>query len=138
MTHPSSPSTFSSARDVSQPSPGQRKLNAPLLAVSLGVLLAVAVAFYLGHSYQVRRLAFTYMQRAEEYAAKSNWQQATDYMYRYSQHRPDDRAALIRLARWYDRITNGRSTARAIDLYYRALGVAEGWKRRSCVADWRN
>jgi tetratricopeptide (TPR) repeat protein len=106
-------------------------LNVPLLIGTLGVAALLALGGFFWHGYQLDRIATDFLARADELRGKSDWRGAADYVFRYLQLRPDDAPARIRLARDYGRsVTSATSRARAIDLYYQALGVASEMDRR--------
>lgn len=131
MTDASSTTSPLRARPAPEAAATVRLLNVPLLIGTLcaGALLAIGAYFW--HGYQQRRIATAFLTRADELSQESNWRGAADYVFRYLQLRPDDVPARIRLARDYDRsVTSAGTRARAIDLYYQALGIAPNTERR--------
>jgi len=110
-------------------------LNVPLLA---GTLIAVAVlgpAAYAWRSYQVKRTATAFLDRADVLEGQEDWEEAAGYLHRYLRLRPDAEDATevqIRLAKVYDKsavesestVEAWRRKARAVDLYYQAIGIA--------------
>ncbi|MCO6454704.1 MAG: hypothetical protein J5I93_05315, partial [Pirellulaceae bacterium] len=106
--------------------PSIHKLNVPLLVGTLLAFSSLTVAAYFWHGFQLRRLASIFLDRAVELEQQDQWRAASGYIHRYLRLRPDDGQARIRLARAYDQsLAEGSDPTQAIDLYYRALGVAE-------------
>jgi len=103
----------------------RRVLNLPLL---IGTLVAVAVlgpAVYFWHWYQVGHIGGAFLERANVLEKEEEWRSAASYLYRYLRLHPDNMDVQIQLAETFDRsVETPRQKARAIGLYYRALGVA--------------
>ena len=104
----------------------KRQLNVRLL---VGTLIAAAVlgpAAYFWREFQVKRTAGSFLERAETLENEGEWGEAAGHLFRYLQLRPDDADARIRLAETFGKSADQdfRLKPRAVNLYYRALGVA--------------
>jgi len=103
----------------------RRVLNARLLASTLVVVAALVPALVLWHHYQVRVTAGAFLDRASAYEADQQWNDAAKYLHRYLRLHPENAEVHIRLAEVFDRTANhSAAKARAVELFYRALGVA--------------
>ncbi len=104
----------------------KRQLNVRLL---VGTLIAVAVlgpTAYFWREFQVKRTAVAFLNRADDLEKEEKWGEAASHLFRYLQLRPDDADVRIHLAETFGRSAtqNVRLKSRAVNLYYRALGVA--------------
>ena len=125
----STPATTEPDRESSRPTETpkvKRQLNVWLLVGTLIAVAALSPAAYFWHEFQVKRTAGALLSRADTLEGEEEWNKAADYLFRYLQLRPDDVDVRIRLAKTFDEsITRGSSRkSRAVELYYRALGVA--------------
>ncbi|MBN2474402.1 MAG: tetratricopeptide repeat protein [Pirellulales bacterium] len=107
----------------------QRMLNVRLL---LGTLIAMAVlgpAAYCWHAYQLGRTSAALLEEAQRREDEGDWQRAAEYLKRYLQMYPDDAEVTVRWAETWDKSATGpgRKMA-AVELFYRALGVAPAEK----------
>jgi len=75
-----------------------KKLNVRLLVIVGATTLLGGLAVYLLHGYQVRRNAGGLLERAAAARESGNYEQAVWHMYRYLQHRPDDKVQSVQLA----------------------------------------
>ena len=111
-----------------KPAP-RRVLNLPLLLGTIVAGLALPIAAYGWHAFQLGRIAEAFIARATVLEEEENWREAASYVYRYVELCPEyseERVrAQLRLARDYDRsAATSDAKIRAIELYYEALGVA--------------
>ncbi|MBN1588463.1 MAG: tetratricopeptide repeat protein [Pirellulales bacterium] len=108
----------------------RRTVNVRFLAGTLIALVILALAAYAWRAYQIRQTADMFLQRADTLEKEEDWRKAAGYLHRFLQLRPNDVDARIRLAQVYEHSANDlRSKARAIDLYYHALGMAPAAKQ---------
>ena len=114
---PSSPESMTHEDiDASDEKKTSKVLNVPLLA---GTLIAVAVlgpAAYAWRSYQVKRTATAFLDRADVLERQEDWEEAAGYLHRYLRLRPNDTKATdlqIRLAKTYDKSAEEQKTAEA-------------------------
>ncbi len=111
--------------------PRTRRLNVRLLAGTLIVMGVVGVGLHFWNLYQVKRTADAILQRAEALAQEGKLQEAASHLHNYLELNPGDAEATVRLAEVFDRsATDMRQKPRAIELYYRALGLAPPEKQR--------
>lgn len=103
----------------------RKTLNVRLLIVSVVVALILGAAGYFWHAAQVSRLKGALLERADQLAEQKLWREASTYLFRYLQLDPSNAAIRIRLAETFDRAALAPAAKRrAVDLYYRAVGVA--------------
>lgn len=103
----------------------KRVLNVPLLVATLVAIAVLAPTAYALRASQVLRTADVFLQRASELEAEKNLDGAAAYLHRYLQLHPNDAEVRVRLAKVYgESAADPRRLDRAIDLYYRAAGVA--------------
>ena len=103
----------------------QRVLNVRLLLVSLVIVGILGPATHFWHEYQVRRIGRALVDRADRLQTEQDWGGAAAYLHRYLQLYPNNGHIRVRLAETYDRSAKSqRHKARAVDLYYRAIGFA--------------
>lgn len=109
----------------SPPAQRIRQLNVPLVVGTAAIVIVLAVVAWLWRDYQVRRTSETFLVRASAEEAEKNYQAAAGHLHRYLQLNPEDSAARIRLAETFDKSADQpQAKARAIELYYEALGIA--------------
>jgi tetratricopeptide (TPR) repeat protein len=102
-----------------------RILNVRLLVGTLVLLTCGSLAAMVLHRYQIQRTASALLDRSEALKQVHSYWLAADYIHRYLQLRPNDDRAIVQLARTYDLAAKNPNTkSRAIELYYRAIGVA--------------
>lgn len=104
-------------------------VNWQLLFGSLVGVSIFVVATSLWLEVQQRRSVGIFLTRAAELEAEGRWDEAARYLFQYLAVRPDDAAALSRVARAYDSSRN--DTSRAIELYYQAIGLADSKDRQT-------
>ncbi|MCC6127015.1 MAG: tetratricopeptide repeat protein [Pirellulales bacterium] len=102
----------------------RQTINGWLLLVSAVILFVVAPGLYFWHYYQTRRLADSFLARADELLAENDPHAAAEYLQRYLLIEPKNAEVRVRLAEVYDSATTGLSKERAIELYHQALGWA--------------
>ena len=108
----------------------RRQVNWPLVLITLGVVVVLAVGGYFWHGWQVDRIAGALNQRAERYLKDGEAGKAASCLWRYLRLHPDDADARCRLAEVYDKsATAPREKLRAIELYYQAIGVASATRQ---------
>lgn len=108
----------------SQP-PRSRAVNWRLLLATVIAVLVAAPAVMVWHTRQIKHVAEAFLGRADRLEAEQKWESAADYLHRYLRIYPQDARIWVRLAHTYDKsVRGGRRRSRAIDLYYRAAGVA--------------
>ena len=102
----------------------KRQLNVRLLVGTLIAVVVLGPSAYFWREFQVRRTAGAFLDRAD--ALKEEPAKAASYLYRYLQLRPDDANVIVSLAETFGESAAGddRLKPRAVNLYYRALGVA--------------
>ena len=102
-------------------------VNIRLLVGALVILVAFCVAGYFWNARQVDRLAQQFLDRADVLVQQEEWEEAAGCLFRYLKLRPDDTEARLRLAHAFGRAASGpRKKSRAVELYYRAVGLAPG------------
>lgn len=122
-----------------------RTISVPVLIGTVIIAAAGGLGLYFWHGFQAQRGANALLAQAEELLANAKDQQekavfhdAASLIYRYTQIKPDDIDAHVRLAEVYEKgASDTRSADRAIVLLYEALGIADAAKqeelRRSLV-----
>lgn len=101
-------------------------LNLPLLVGTLVALAILSPAAYCWHSFQLSRTADSLLEEADRLEQQGEHAKAAAYIHRYLQLRPDDAKVRVRLAKTFDKSASDPSSKlRAINLYYRALGLSQ-------------
>jgi tetratricopeptide (TPR) repeat protein len=103
----------------------RRALNARWLIGTFVVAAVVGAAAYFWHDYQVKRLAAVYLERAGQLEDEGKYLDAARDLSRYLHVYPNKPETLVRLAKTFGKgAASVQDTARAVALYYRAIGVA--------------
>lgn len=122
---PRTPSPDHVPRARARSSATHHQLNVWWLVGTLAALLVLTPASFAWHAFQVGRIARIFLDRAAALETAAQFEEAAGYLHRYLRLHPDDGPARIRLAQVFDRSAESpRQQWRAVDLYYRALGVA--------------
>lgn len=123
--------------DRSRDARESRTLNVFVVVVTCVVLAAGGAGLYVWHSYQLDRSSESLLDQARELAAAAEKKQdvegyarAAELLYRYTQIRPDDTDAQIRLAELQGQRARDENPNRAINLLYQALALAEDEAKR--------
>ncbi len=102
----------------------RRVLNLRFLILSTAIVTVLGFSAYLVHRWQLYRTATALLQRASELEQTEDWLQAAEYVHRYLQLVPGANNERLRLAQDFERgARNAAQRARAVDLYYQALGI---------------
>jgi tetratricopeptide (TPR) repeat protein len=104
---------------------GKHRLNKRLLLGTVILVPLLGAAAYFWHAWQMKRLSGAFLERADQLEQEENWSEAATYLYRYLQVDAENAAIRIRLAKTFDKSATSRTEkSRAIELYYRAVGLA--------------
>ena len=109
-----------------KPRRGQREVNWRLLVITLGVLAVTGTAGYFWHLRQEKSIGQTLLDRIQKLEDEEDFRGASRYLHRYLALQPADKSARVRLAKDYDKAAQSPAAyARAVELYYQALGNAD-------------
>jgi tetratricopeptide (TPR) repeat protein len=112
-------------------------INMPLLIASLAAIVILLPVASFTRSYQLKRTAEAFSERAAQLEEDRDWRTAAEYLDRYRRLRPDDDAAIIKLARTYDQAVAASSgnLDRAVQLYFQAIGTASASSQANVTAE---
>lgn len=103
----------------------RRIVNVRLLLGTLIAIVVIAPVAHFWQQWQVQNNARAFERQARIFQEEENWREAADFLQRYLRLHPEDADATIELARVFGQIARSpREKARAVELYFRALGFA--------------